>query len=129
MPARKSIIKSIQSEGGFDGKYGYMYKWEVAMENGDVGEVLSKDEEHKTFNEGDQKEYHFEAGKFPKIKWLPKKEERFISDKNSSQPASFALSYAKDIWVAHIQAGKEFTSKECFLLADKNLEWLKKQMK
>lgn len=37
----QSKIKSIQANGTFDGQNGLRYKWEVALDDGSVGEVVT----------------------------------------------------------------------------------------
>ena len=45
-----------------------MYKHEIAFENGDAGEYSSKSAEQNKFVEGQEAEYEFIDGKFPKVK-------------------------------------------------------------
>lgn len=64
---KKSKVSRVSGNGTWEGKYGLMYKFEVEMENGDIGENLSKTSECK-FKEGDETDYEFIDGQFPKIK-------------------------------------------------------------
>ena len=65
-------VKSVQSNGSWDGNFGTMYKFEIAMDTGngqvDVGEYSSKSETQTKFIEGESTHYEFVDGKFPKIK-------------------------------------------------------------
>ena len=65
---KKSKVVSVQANGTWEGKYGVMYKYEVAFENGDAGEYSSKSAEQNKFVEGQETEYEFIDGKFPKVK-------------------------------------------------------------
>ena len=49
---KKSKVVSVQANGTWEGKYGVMYKYEVAFENGDAGEYSSKSAEQNKFVEG-----------------------------------------------------------------------------
>ena len=50
----------------------------------------------------------------------------FFGAKKSGSDESFCCAYAKDVWVAKINAGdKTFTSKECLALADAFFNWMK----
>ena len=65
---KKSVVKSAQANGGWNGKYGYMYKYEIAFENGDSGEYSSKSAEQNKFVVGQETEYEYIDGKYPKVK-------------------------------------------------------------
>ena len=45
-----------------------MHKFEVSFENGDVGEYLSKSENQDKFVVGNETEYQFKDGQFPRVK-------------------------------------------------------------
>lgn len=65
--SKKSKVVAVRGNGTWEGKFGLMYKFEVEMENGDIGENLSKTSECK-FKEGQETDYEFVDGQFPKIK-------------------------------------------------------------
>ena len=65
---KKGKVKRVTANGTWEGKFGVMYKFEVEFENGDVGEYSSKSLEQTKFKEGEEVEYEFTAGKFPKVK-------------------------------------------------------------
>ena len=65
---KKSKVVSAQANGTWEGKFGVMYKHEVAFENGDAGEYSSKSAEQTKFIVGTETEYEFLDGKFPKVK-------------------------------------------------------------
>ena len=61
-------VKRVTSNGTWEGKFGLMYKFEVEFENGDCGEYSSKAKEQTKFVEGQEANYEFIDGKFPKVK-------------------------------------------------------------
>ena len=65
---KKSKVTSVQSNGTCEGRFGLMYKYEVGFENGDSGEYSSKSENQNKFIIGEETEYEFIDGKFPKVK-------------------------------------------------------------
>ena len=65
---KKSKVKSVQANGTWEGKFGMMYKFEVAFDNGDVGEYSSKSKEQTKFVIDQEMEYEFIDGHFPKVK-------------------------------------------------------------
>ena len=72
---KKSVVKQAQANGTWDGKFGTMYKHEIAFENGDSGEYSSKEQNQTKFVVGQETEYEFIDGKYPKVKpinnWQP----------------------------------------------------------
>jgi hypothetical protein len=66
---KKSIVKNVQSNGTWKNKENKLfYKYEIEMENGDIGEYSSISENQEKFTEGKEVEYNYVAGDFPKIK-------------------------------------------------------------
>jgi hypothetical protein len=59
-------ITSVQSEGTWDSPNGLMYKWEVYFENGDLGQAMTKDKEHKTWTVGSTVNYTLTPNANPK---------------------------------------------------------------
>ncbi len=64
----KGKVVNVQSNGTWEGQYGTMFKFEVEMENGNIGEYSSKSEHQTKFIINQEVEYEFIDGKFPKIK-------------------------------------------------------------
>jgi len=54
---KKGVVTSAQGNGTWDSKYGTMYKFEVAFDNGDVGEYNSKSQDQAKFIVGQEAEY------------------------------------------------------------------------
>ena len=65
---KKSKVTNVQANGTWKGNYGLMYKFEVSFENGDCGEYSSKSKDQNKFIEGQETDYEFTDGKFPKVK-------------------------------------------------------------
>ena len=65
---KKSKVTSVQSSGTWEGSYGIMYKYEIVFDNGDCGEYSSKSVEQIKFVIGQEVEYTYTGGKFPKVK-------------------------------------------------------------
>ena len=81
---KKSKVTSAQPNGTWEGKFGLMYKNEISFENGDSGEYSSKTREQDKFVVGQETEYEFIDGKFPKIKPV------YQNNFNSGSRGSFA---------------------------------------
>jgi hypothetical protein len=65
---KTSKVKKVQANGTWEGKFGMMYKFEVEFEDGNAGEYSSKSQDQDKFIEGQEMEYEFIDGNFPKIK-------------------------------------------------------------
>lgn len=105
----------------------------IEMENGDKGEYSSAYPDQGKFIQGavTTYEYHPATGNFP-AKLKPKQSDqgggqRYAKGNGHGNVASFALSYAKDIYIAKQQsiAPIEFTLDHLFTLADRMHDWLK----
>jgi hypothetical protein len=68
MAEKKSTVSNVQATGTFESQYGIFYKYEVEMENGDLGEYSSKSDSQTKFVIGETVDYEFIDGQFPKIK-------------------------------------------------------------
>mgnify|MGYP003121335304 FL=1 len=64
---KKGIVQNVQANGTWQGKFGLMYKYEVTIGT-DVGEYSSKSENQNKFIVGQEVEYEFTDGQYPKIK-------------------------------------------------------------
>ena len=79
---KNSKVTNVQPNGTWDGNYGLMYKFEISFENGDVGEYSSKNKLQDKFIVGQQTDYEYTDGKFPKVKPVYMKPDSF----NQSSP-------------------------------------------
>ena len=65
---KRSKVTNVQPNGTWEGQYGLMYKFEVTMENGDVGGYMSKSQDQSKFVVGQEVDYNYTGGQYPKIK-------------------------------------------------------------
>lgn len=107
----------------------------IEMENNDKGEYSSAYPDQGKFIQGavTTYEYHPATGNFP-AKLKPKQSDqggggngKYQAKNGHGNVASFALSYAKDIYIAHQShiTDKAFTTEHMFTLADRMHDWLK----
>ena len=69
MSVKKSMVKNVQSNGTWKNKEGKVfYKYEIEMENGDIGEYSSISDSQEKFIKGKEVEYNYLGGDYPKIK-------------------------------------------------------------
>jgi len=64
---KNSKVTKVTPNGTWDSQYGLKYKFEIEMENGDIGEYNSKIKEQAKFVVGQVVDYEFKDGQFPKI--------------------------------------------------------------
>ena len=68
MVVKTSKVSNVQGNGTWQSRNGLMYKFDIWMENGDKGEYSSLKQDQNKFIVGDQIEYEFHDGQYPKIK-------------------------------------------------------------
>ena len=93
MEQKKSIVTNVQSNRTWEGKFGLMYKFEVSFENGDIGEYLSKSENQDKFVVGQETDYQFKDGQFPRVKPVSNFQPK-TSYSNSNSDASKEIRFA-----------------------------------
>ena len=82
---KTSKVSNVQSEGTWQSPNGLMYKWEVSFENGDHGQAMTKDQEHKTWLVGQEINYELTPNSNPKfLGKLTKVKEPFVAQNNTS---------------------------------------------
>lgn len=67
----QGIVKQVQSNGSIDLKHGTFYKYEISIQSNNEllhGEYLSKSDSQNKFVQGEQVNFEFTGGKYPKIK-------------------------------------------------------------
>ena len=122
---KNSKVVKVTGNGTWEGQYGLMYKFEIEMENGDIGENLSKTSECK-FKEGDQTDYEFVDGQFPKIKPVNNFQPR-ANYSSSGSDVQENIRWAQSINLANLQYCHDKISKEQF--EDKAIEMYEKLRK
>ena len=124
MEIKKSVVKSVQSNGTWDSKrepIKTFYKFEVEMENGDIGEYSSVKKDQDKFIKGQEVSYQYFAGKYPKIKPHSDYQNKSFHKKGDREDMiveqtclKAAVSYA----AAYIAAGNEFTPEDVIKYKD-----------
>ena len=61
---KTSKVTNVAGSGTWEGKYGIMYKFEIAFENGDAGQYLSKSQDQTKFKVGQEANYTIEGKEF-----------------------------------------------------------------
>lgn len=116
---KKSKVTNVQSNGTWEGNYGTMYKYEIVFENGDCGEYSSKSQEQNKFVIGEEIDYTFTGGKFPKIKPV-------YAPQNNSNVGGYDR---EDLIIKQtcIKAAAEMTQSPdtAILMAEKFYSWIK----
>lgn len=124
-----SKISRTVFKNEWSGQNGTVFYHEVELENGDKGQIGCKDKEPDWLNPGKELIYTIEkTDKGNKIKRVTAKP-AFGGNKSPASPASFALSYAKDVviasWGEH--APNKMSSDDLFKIADKMYNWMKER--
>ena len=99
---KNSVVKNVQGNGTWEGKFGLMYKYDVEMENGDSGEYSSKSESQNKFVVGQQVDYEYIEGKYPKIKPVNNFQQR-PNYSNSNSDVQNNIRYAQSLNIANLQ--------------------------
>ena len=132
---KKSKVKQVQPNGTWEGNYGLMYKFEVTFENGDVGEYSSKSEQQTKFIEGEETEYEFTAGKFPKVKPYyepPSNKQSFYKKDDNVQNLIVRQSSVKcatELSSAYINQGHTIGVADVTKMAQEICDWVNKEIK
>jgi hypothetical protein len=125
---KTSKITRTVFKNEWTGQNGVVFYHEIELENGDKGQIGCKDKEPSWLNPCQELTYTIEVtDKGNKIKRVNAKPSYNGGGGKSGSPASFALSYAKDVviasWGEH--APKKMASEDLFKIADKMYEWMK----
>ena len=123
---KKAVVRSVQPNGTWEGKYGMMYKYEVQIGE-DVGEYSSKMENQNKFIVGQETEYEFIGGQYPKIKPVSNFQAGGGFNKRAEDPdrqrmivKQSSLKVAADLCIANNKADLN----SVFIVADKIVEWV-----
>tara|TARA_B100001094_G_C18103703_1_gene757213 strand:+ start:546 stop:941 length:396 start_codon:yes stop_codon:yes gene_type:complete len=122
---KNSKVVRVTGNGTWEGKFGLMYKFEIEMENGDIGENLSKSQECK-FKEGETTDYEFVDGQFPKIKPINTFQPR-ANYSNANSDVQDNIRFAQSLNVANLQLCHGIITKDEF--DDKIMETYEKLKK
>lgn len=131
MEEKTSKVKEIVRVNPYTGSHGTVYYHDLVMDNGDKINIGKKKEVQSGWElsymiVGDQKDDGTYQQEYPKAKsvQLQAQQSRNGQYKKQSNVASFALAYAKDMAVAHIEKGNEFKADDVLKVATKFNQWL-----
>lgn len=125
-----SVIRNIHGDGSWESQYGIFYRFEYEFEDGTVLKASHK-EQKSPFSIGETVVYQItKTSEFGKMGKVSKPKEQFYGKQKggTGSPASFALSYAKDMAVANIANGNPMSSKDVMEVADAFYKWLTEKM-
>ena len=124
---KKSTVKSVQANGTWEGKFGMMYKFEVSFENDDTGEYSSKSKEQDKFVVGQEMDYEYDGGRFPKIKPHYNKGNFTGGFKgNDDRQESIIRQSSLKASIEYLK-GAEASLEEVFESAEKMIAWVNKR--
>jgi len=110
---KNSKVIRVTGNGTWEGQYGLMYKFEIEMENGDIGEYMTKSQAQTKFIEGQQTDYEFTDGQFPKIKPVNNFQPR-ANYSSSSSDVQDNIRFAQSLNIANLQYCHGVISKDQF---------------
>ena len=128
---KTSKVKSVQANGTWEGKFGLMYKFEVEMENGNAGEYSSKTKDQEKFVVGEEVQYEFEDGRFPKIKPYYNKGNFSYTKGGGENPDRQRLIIRQSTLKTAVEylKGAEASLEEVFIATEKMIEFIMKEDK
>ena len=123
---KTSKVKNVQANGTWEGKFGLMYKFEVEMEDGNIGEYSSKSKDQDKFVVGKEMDYEYDGGKFPKIKPHYNKGNFTGGFKsNDDRQESIIRQSSLKASIEYLK-GAEASLEEVFEAAEKMIAWVNK---
>lgn len=142
--AKKSRVTGVTQTRNYTGRNGNdYYVFRVTFENGEHGDFITTNPNQDAFQQGKEVSYErFDQGEFrgereykvkpagydnTKASYKGKGGYRRSAKPEQPRDASFALSYAKDMAVAHIKAGTQIKSFQVLEIADHFYKWLKEK--
>ena len=128
---KTSKVKSVQANGTWEGKFGLMYKFEVVMENGNSVEYSSKTKDQEKFVVGEEVQYEFEDGRFPKIKPYYNKGNFSYTKGGGENPDRQRLIIRQSTLKTAVEylKGAEASLEEVFIATEKMIEFIMKEDK
>ena len=125
---KTSKVKTITNVKPYNGQNGTVYYHNLILENGDKINIGKKKELQAGFDLtyeiiGDKREDGSYQQEYPKAKSVSPQFNG--SKKGVNSTASFALAYAKDMAVAHIEKGTDFKAEQVLKVATEFNNWLK----
>lgn len=130
MEKTAKITRTVFKSEWANPKGGQVYYHEIELDNGDKGQIGTKEKEPAKLNPGQMLTYTIEAtDRGNKIKVVNPMNGGGGFKKAAGSNASFAMAYAKDVvigsWNEH--SPKKLTSEELFKIADKMYQWMEER--
>ena len=114
---KTSKVSNVQSEGTWQSPNGLMYKWEVSFENGDTGQAMTKDQEHKTWMVGQEINYELTPNSNPKfLGKLTKVKEPFVATNTGNPMGIFNANDKPSLNVQNLIVAQSSVASACNLL-------------
>ncbi len=127
---KKSKVTNVQANGTWEGKFGLMYKFEVEMENGDTGEYSSKSKDQDKFVTGQEVDYEFIGGNFPKVKPVYQQPKSFGGGfKEDPNRQKLIIRQSSLRSAVEYLKGAEASLEEVFEEAEKMINWVNEKPK
>ena len=126
---KTSKVKSVQAKGTWEGKFGLMYKFEVVMENGNAGEYSCKTKNQEKFIVGEEVQYEFEDGRFPKIKPYYNKGNYPFTKAGDNPDRQRAINRWAGLGRAIDYLGASASEEQLYKQAERFIEWVNEKQK
>ncbi len=122
MDIKKSKITKVEMLPEWTGANGTFFPHKVTFENGDI--AIANKKTQNAYSEGQEIQYTLDGvDNYGNKRFKEHRESTYSGGKKGSN-ASFALSYAKDLAVAHIRNGVEYKADDIMKVAGKFNQWL-----
>tara|TARA_Y100001973_G_C5175594_1_gene321709 strand:- start:620 stop:1051 length:432 start_codon:yes stop_codon:yes gene_type:complete len=125
---KTSKVKNVQANGTWESKAtgDTYYKFDIEMEDGNTGEYSSKSQDQNKFVVGEEVQYEYHGGKFPKIKPYYNKGNFTGGFKgNDDRQVSIIRQSSLKASIEYLR-GAEASLEEVFETAEKMIAWVNK---
>lgn len=123
---KKATVTRVVFKNEWAGNGSVTFYHDLELDNGDKGSIGCREKDPTWLNPGQELSYTIDGNKIKKVQ-----ENKGFSggSKTPASPASFALSYAKDVviasWVEHSPV--KMKSEDLFVIAEKMYKWMKER--
>lgn len=121
-------VTNVQSNGTWQSPNGLMYKWDIDFDNGDHGQAMTKDQEHKTWVVNEIVSYTLEPNKNPQYpgKLTRIKEDKPFTPNQSKDPAVQKMIIAQSSLSSAVEfyKGSTLDTDDLLVCAKKFYDWV-----